>query len=163
MSPQGEQVELSSYQLPAFLQSSDSSANSDNTAVSSGASPCWEPDGSFHVVCSVVISVGVFVAVISVACIFQIVKLCLKLKRDKETELSLKTYRLHANSAMVSAADAEGPPGRPPVLVVSAPTPPATTATEAARWQLRGADDITTVEETSFTTTAAVEEAEYLV
>lgn len=65
-------------------------------------SPCFQPDGSFHAVCTVVIGTGVFVAFISLFCVIQIVKLCLKLREDQETDVSLKTYHLHPNSAMLS-------------------------------------------------------------
>ena len=35
---------------------------------SSYVSPCWEKDGTFHMVCIVVISVGVVVAVVTFLC-----------------------------------------------------------------------------------------------
>ena len=48
-------------------------------------SPCYDDDDGFHPVCSTVIGVGAVVAVVSVCCVYHIVKLCIKLKRDKVT------------------------------------------------------------------------------
>ena len=38
------------------------------SAESSYVSPCWDEDGTFHMVCIVVISVGVVVSVVTVFC-----------------------------------------------------------------------------------------------
>lgn len=63
-------------------------------------SPCWLEDGTFHPVCMVVISVGIVVFFISIACIYQITKLCRKLSvdtrmaKEAEAEKAEELFRL---------------------------------------------------------------------
>ncbi len=60
-------------------------------------SHCVETDGSFNPVCAFVIGVGIFVGLVSVICVAQIVKLCVKHRRDK-SPVDLSTFMLHNNS-----------------------------------------------------------------
>ena len=51
---------------------------------SNETSECWRtPDGSFHLICWIVIVVGIITFFIALCCIFHIVKLCRKLEEDK--------------------------------------------------------------------------------
>ncbi len=55
----------------------------DGTDGTSSTSPCINSeDGSIELVCTVVVGVGIVVALITVCCIFHIIKLCVKLKND---------------------------------------------------------------------------------
>ncbi len=70
-------------------------------------SPCWEPDGSFNAVCIVVISVGVVVAVVTVFCILQVTKLCMKLKTDKVKVDEEREMKLLKTEKTTDAAEAD--------------------------------------------------------
>lgn len=72
---------------------SSGGTNGTRSPSSAGRSPCWEGD-EFHPICAIVISTGIVVFFVSVACIYQIVKLCSKLRRDKHIDENLKCYQL---------------------------------------------------------------------
>ena len=58
-------------------------AAANGTDGTSSTSPCINSeDGSIELVCTVVVGVGIVVALITVCCIFHIIKLCVKLKND---------------------------------------------------------------------------------
>ena len=71
-----------------------SSPPSPSTSSNGTRSPCWEGEDDFHPICVIVISTGIVVFFVSVACIYQIVKLCAKLRRDKHIDENLRCYQL---------------------------------------------------------------------
>ena len=66
-------------------------------------SHCWNQDGNvFSVVCSVVIGVGITVALISICCIVKIVSMAKKVRHENkknknraEDQLELQEYSIH--------------------------------------------------------------------
>jgi ammonia channel protein AmtB len=58
-------------------------------------SHCWNKDGTFHIVCMVIIGASITVAFVTTICIVQIVKMCGKLREDHRADkLKLQEYKL---------------------------------------------------------------------
>ena len=59
-------------------------------------SHCWNQDGtSFSVVCSVVIGLGIFVAISSIFCLFRIFAMVKKMRDEHRTEnVELQEYKI---------------------------------------------------------------------
>jgi len=60
-----------------------------------GGSHCFEPDGSFHVVCMFVIGVSIFCGAISLICTLKVVKMIVQIVREPDNvRENVKMYKL---------------------------------------------------------------------
>jgi hypothetical protein len=84
----------------------------DSDAGGEWVSPCWDEDGSFNVVCIVIITSSILVAFVTVLCTVLIAKLCMKLKTDNEkTEIEMSSLKAKREEKKAAAAAADSSSG----------------------------------------------------
>ena len=64
-------------------------------------SPCYSERYGFHVVCYIIICVSLIVGFISLFCICHIIKLCVKMHKDRKREVARHTHNIRASKISI--------------------------------------------------------------